>query len=78
MSALSTTFLTASIFKEKERRLLLILLISAKTIIDKLSIAENFNNILTSIGKNYKMKYIHLEEVTSIILTVLTQTSPHH
>ena len=77
MSALRTTFLTASIFKEKERRLL-ILLISAKTIIDKLSIAENFNNILTSIGKNYKIKYIHLEEVTSIILTVLTQTSPHH
>ena len=77
MSALHTTFLTASIFKEKERRLL-ILLISAKTIIDKLSIAENFNNILTSIGKNYKIKYIHLEEVTSIILTVLTQTSPHH
>ena len=77
MSALRTTFLTASIFKEKERRLLLILLISAKTIIDKLSIAENFN-ILTSIGKNYKIKYIHLEEVTSIILTVLTQTSPHH
>ena len=78
MSALHTTFLTVSIFKEKERRLLPILLISAKTITDKLSIAENFNNFLTSIGKNYKTKYIHLEEITSIILIVLTQTSPHY
>ena len=49
------------------------MLINGQTITDRFNITENCNNFFTSIAKNYNIRSIQLEEITPIILDILTQ-----